>query len=54
MNEAQMERRLATERRGQFIGYAGENVSDETDISLTGVPCAVCELCGAVAFEAEK
>jgi hypothetical protein len=30
MNEAQIDRRRGTQRRGLVIGYAEENVSDET------------------------
>jgi hypothetical protein len=39
---------------GQVIWHAGENVSDENEILLMGVPCEVCEHCGALAFQAEK
>jgi hypothetical protein len=42
-----MERRRATQRRGHVIGCAGENVSDETEVLLTGAQCEGCAHCGA-------
>jgi hypothetical protein len=29
-------------------------VSDESEISVIGIPCEVCESCGASAFKAKK
>jgi hypothetical protein len=54
MNEDQIECRRATQRRGQVIGYAGENLSSQIGILLIGVPCEVCEHCGVLAFEAKR
>jgi hypothetical protein len=39
MSEAQIHRLLASQRREQDTGYAGENVSDETEVLLIGAPC---------------
>jgi hypothetical protein len=54
MNKAQIERQRATQRLGQVIGYAGGNVSNETDVLLIAVSCELCEHCTAVAYKAEK
>jgi hypothetical protein len=53
MNEAQIEHQWNTQWQGQFIGNAGINMSDETETLWTGVPCEVCECCGALTFKAE-
>jgi hypothetical protein len=52
MNEAQIERRWVTQRRGQVILYAKENVSDKTEILLIGGPCEVYEEYYVLAFKA--
>jgi hypothetical protein len=54
MNEALTEWLRVTEWQGQVIGYAAENVSNETEMLLMGAQCEVCEHCGALAFKAEK
>jgi hypothetical protein len=42
----------ATKRQGQAIGFARENVSNETEILVSGVK--VCKHWGMLAFKAEK
>jgi hypothetical protein len=54
VNEAHIDGWQAAEQWRQGIGYARENVSDETEILLIIVPCKVCEHCRALAFKAEK
>jgi hypothetical protein len=36
------------------VGYAGENVTNETVILLKGVPCKVCEYCDVLSLIADK
>jgi YgiT-type zinc finger domain-containing protein len=52
MDKAKVKCQRATQLRTE--GYAEEDTSTETEIVLKGVPCEMCEHCGALAFEAEK
>jgi hypothetical protein len=53
MNEAQTERRRASQRRGKFVGCNGGNVSDKTDV-IFWCTVKVCEHCGVLACNTEK
>jgi hypothetical protein len=54
MNEAKLECCWVIQWWGPVIGYAGENVSDESFILLICVPCEVCEHCEMLAVKTEK
>jgi hypothetical protein len=54
INEAHMECWWPTQERRQVIGYAGENVSDKTQILLIGTPCDVYGHYGELGFKAER
>jgi hypothetical protein len=53
-NEAQIECQQATQWWGQVIEYAGENVSNKTQILLICVICEVCERCSVLPLKVEQ
>jgi hypothetical protein len=54
LNEAQVERRRAPQRRGKTLHVLGENVRGEAWILLIDALCEVRGRCGALIFKAGK